>query len=358
MRRRHAPEPGVGRTLLLLPIGLASVITALVLSECGPVSGPRDNMAAAPLAAAAGDRGRGSPTVDDPALDVDSPFLLFEPFGDVRQDDDQPPLAEVPRAGVPPGEGPPDAAALEGPIEEPIDGLPPDAPPAAATDGAAAHPGAVGSAAGQPGGQERLVFADGFDGNDLNGQSWWVYDNPANGRSADRVRVSGGTLTVSGGTDGSGRQVTGGIASRLDQRFGRWEARLRMDRGAGYYLAMTIWPRDESPRTAGAILFGSGTSSRGQAVASVTGRSGENRLPRSIDMTTWRTVSIEWLSDRVTFRVDGSLVHEVRGAQVPSAAAMHLAFSVEPSCPAGCAATGPVSLHVDSVRIYGPPALP
>ncbi len=74
------------------------------------------------------------------------------------------------------------------------------------------------------------------------GQCW--AGHAGNGRRcADRSNVAGGMLTQTGLANGD----TGWLASKLDQRYGRWEARVRSsDTGtaaARYHPLQIIWPQ-------------------------------------------------------------------------------------------------------------------
>ncbi len=92
------------------------------------------------------------------------------------------------------------------------------------------------------------VYADSFNGNTLDPNRWTIYDSPQvplMPRSPANVSVANGTLRLTGWIDAAGRDVSGGVASRINLRYGRWEARIRVERGSGYSAVVLLWPQSE-----------------------------------------------------------------------------------------------------------------
>jgi hypothetical protein len=125
---------------------------------------------------------------------------------------------------------------------------------AAAASGCSHHSSQV-KQSGNGGGQGRTpsgaskawgtpILADDFGGTQLDASKWQVYEAPdaATHRGiAAGTHVSGGKLMLVGGLYDD-RDQGAGVISRLSQMYGRWEARIRSDPGAGYSATAFLWP--------------------------------------------------------------------------------------------------------------------
>ncbi|MGF7239424.1 MAG: glycoside hydrolase family 16 protein [Frankia sp.] len=240
--------------------------------------------------------------------------------------------------------------------------------PARSTATAAPAPAATGAPAPAPAGWEQ-VFADDFTNASLDPRNWYVYDTPddlTQARSADRVKVSGGELRLIGGLDAAGHDLIGGLAGGPDELYGRWETRIRVDPGAGYTAVAQLWPKSNEPSHDGGIGFlATPTGDPTQTKPYVRSSQGiiAPRQTVAIDLTTWRTVAVEWLPDRVTISVDGRAIYTQRRASsganpIPFTGPMHLTMQLDKDCSKGqqsCRnASTPryLAMHIDWVRVY------
>lgn len=210
------------------------------------------------------------------------------------------------------------------------------------------------------------VVADTFGGNRLDPAKWVIYDSPnaaVNPRTSQATAVSDGRLHLTGGIY-NGKDLSGGIASTLVQTYGRWEVRLRADRGVGYSAVALLWPEhmgvpefaeidftemiDPTRRTGGIYIHHGPSDDQAQ-----------NQL--NADFTKWHVVAVDWLPDRLTFWLDGKPVWTYRGPLIPHRDRMGLALQNDQVCDRGpgfCRVGSTpkwVHMDVDWVRIYRAP---
>ncbi len=207
------------------------------------------------------------------------------------------------------------------------------------------------------------VAEDDFGEPRLDPAKWVVYNAPddrANPRTPAAVTLRGGLLRLTGGLYG-GKDLSGGVASTLLQRYGRWEVRLRAARGAGYSAVALLWPQhmgdpeyaeidfaeiiDPTRQTAGIFVHHGPADRQAQ------------RLARA-DFTRWHVVAVDWLPGHLTFWLDGHVVWTYRGPLVPHADRMGLALQNDQICARGRAfcrnrsTPAWVEMDVDWVRVY------
>lgn len=217
-----------------------------------------------------------------------------------------------------------------------------------------------------PGGWGRPVLVDDFGGARLDRRRWAVYDTPRGGenpRTAAATRVSGGRLRLTGAIY-RGRDLSGGIATHLHQTYGRWEVRMRADRGTGYSAVALLWPerfgRPEFAEINFAEVIDPSRRTVGLFVHNGPGDRQAQRVLRA-DFTRWHTVAVDWLPGSLTFWLDGAKVWGYRGPLVPSRTRMGLALQNDQVCDRGpgfCRdRTTPdrVTMEVDWVRVYRAP---
>lgn len=211
----------------------------------------------------------------------------------------------------------------------------------------------------------RPVLSEDFSGDHVNPGKWAVYDNATgeNPRTRAATKVSGGALRLTGALY-NGRDLSGGITTHLALTYGRWEARMRVEKGGGYSAVMLLTPThqgnpewlevnfaeipDPSRKVAGLFLhYGPKDETASKMVKG--------------DFTKWHTFAVDWLPDRMTYWIDGKKVWTYRGRLVPRKADVHLALQNDVSCytQVQCRnSTTPakVTMYVDWVRIYRAPA--
>lgn len=229
---------------------------------------------------------------------------------------------------------------------------------------ASAHASAAGGAAADAPAWGRPAMVENFDR--LDSGRWMVYHSPGarvNPRTAKATRVSGGVLRMTGGFYG-GKDLSGGVATRRAQTYGRWEVRFRAEAGAGYTPVALLWPvRQGDPEYAEidfAEVLDPSRRSAGIFVHRGEGAQAQSRM--RADFTRWHTVAVDWLPGRLTFWLDGRKVWDYRGPRVPAATPMTLALQNDVTCnrwsPCRNSRTPKtVSMYVDWVKIYRAPGL-
>ncbi|WP_158566798.1 glycoside hydrolase family 16 protein [Actinomadura craniellae] len=213
----------------------------------------------------------------------------------------------------------------------------------------------------RPGFWGRPILVEDFSGRRLDSRAWAVYHSPdarVHPRTRHAVRVAGGALRISGGNFG-GRDLSGGVASLIDQRYGRWQVRMRADRGGGYSAVALLWPeRMGDPEHAEidfAEIIDPARRTHGMFIHRGPDGATARRAVRA-DFTRWRTVTVDWLPGRVVIWLDGRRVWDYRGPLVPRRGRMGLALQNDVVCGPGSCRTGrtprEVTMHVDWVRIH------
>lgn len=208
----------------------------------------------------------------------------------------------------------------------------------------------------------RPVLYDDFRGDRLDTRKWQVYDAPnalSHPGSPAGTHVGGGHLQLVGGLYG-GRDQAAGVISRLGQTYGRWEARLRADRGDGYSATAFLWPtRLGSPEWA-EIDFAEiidGTRRTGGLFIHYGKDDRQLMKIAHVDFTKWHTVAVDWLPGRLTFWVDGKALWSYHGPFVPKQADMHLNLRNETKDGFHRLASTPqrVTMEVDWIRVFRAP---
>jgi hypothetical protein len=216
------------------------------------------------------------------------------------------------------------------------------------------------------------IFVDNFSGPSLNTAAWNVYDDPdgPNPRSTAAVSIQNGLLNLTGGFDAQGRDESGGVGSRLDQMYGRWEVRFRVDRGPGYSAVTLLWPELDGdwPR-AGEIDF-TEINRGARTTDNITIHKGADNNTVAgaahADFTQWHTIAVEWLPGHVSFYLDGKrqsfLVTTTAGHRnmVPDTEPMHLALQFDQGCDSwfqcrDASTPAKVVMQIDWVKIYSAP---
>jgi beta-glucanase (GH16 family) len=192
---------------------------------------------------------------------------------------------------------------------------------------------AVGTPAGpaMPGrlpGWQR-VLAEGFDGSRLNRRVWTPYSgqpggDPGGWWEPSHVTVGGGHLNLETFRDPrvSNRWVSGGVSSArgLEQRYGKYLVRFRMDAAKGVAGVLLLWP--QAPHWPPEIDFaetGGERADRRDVSATLHYAPGDQTIARSVrgDFTKWHVMGVEWTPTRVVYTLDGRPWASVRSSHVP-----------------------------------------
>ncbi|GII65670.1 hypothetical protein Skr01_57550 [Sphaerisporangium krabiense] len=255
------------------------------------------------------------------------------------------------------------APAPSVPIPSPgRDGDPPGPPAPPAAPGPAETPGgAVPERTDARWGAPVLV--EDFDGDRIDQSRWEVYHSPGaavNPRTAEATTVHDGMLHMTGGFY-DGKDLSGGVASRMSQTYGRWEVRFRGEPGRGYSLVTLLWPESQSPEYAEVDFAEVIDATRRSAGIYVhRGQSPQAQSLVRADFTRWHTAAVDWTPGRLTFWLDGRRTWDYTGPNVPAARPMHLTLQNDVVCnqwsPCRDATTpATVSMFVDWVKIYRAP---
>ena len=370
----RARRRGAGR--LALPALALAVAVVVMAVGCALFKPKRDGDGVASL-----DAGRGGGALSASRSPTPSPSASPSPSPSAV------PLAKTAGERIGPTASAAPPAAAPSPAAE--GGGPAPAAAAGSGGGAAAGPGTgagsgtgAGTGPGQPAPAPPApaapadwgapVLVENFDGTQLDQSRWWIYDSPHAHdfpRSPSRVSVAGGMLRLTGGFDASGADISGGVASKLNMLYGRWEATFRVERGSGYSAVVLLWPQSENWPTDGEIDVAEVTEGHRQGAAINLHNGPENRVLGHImpgDFTQWHTVAVEWLPQRVTVLLDGqpqwTVTRPASGFNyIPSTSPMHIALQLDRGCvynlPCRNAQTPPqVTMYVDQVRAWRAPA--
>lgn len=152
------------------------------------------------------------------------------------------------------------------------------------------------------------------------------------------------------------------MAWKQDQKYGRWEARVRAQAGNGYGPVMLLWPESEEwpedgeidimeipkgDRTKAHFTVHWGADNE-QDAASVTG-----------DFTQWHTFAVEWTPDHIVGYLDGVEFYRNDDADANPPGPMHFAVQQDIGpygkdwIPAPDSSTpSEVTFEMDWLRIY------
>jgi hypothetical protein len=225
------------------------------------------------------------------------------------------------------------------------------------------------------GGDKRPVFGcplltDNFDGTsvDTGLQGWSVYDYPDSAfpRVAKNFSVENGEAQFHGTYDRASGEILGaGMASRISQKYGRWELRAKVDQGRGFSAAALLWPTNENWPTDGEVDIFEIPSADRQKVFQVVhngvrNNTGQNKI--LMDATQWHTYAIEWTPTRLVYYVDNKAQWTVtKSLLVPTTGNLNMTIQMDPGTAKQCgrwfecpdANTPPVTkLHVDWVKVW------
>lgn len=214
------------------------------------------------------------------------------------------------------------------------------------------------------------VLVDNFDGDAVNTgvQGWSIYDYPDSKfpRVAQNFEIGGGVVSLKGTYDRASGEILGaGMASHISQKYGRWEVRVKVEKGRGYSAAGLLWPTSERWPTDGEVDLFEIPSGQRQKIHQtihngVRNNTGSNTL--KLDATQWHTYAVEWTPTKLVYFVDGQAKWTVtKPALIPTTGNLHLTLQFDPGtvkecgrwfeCPDG--STPPVTtMNVDYVKVW------
>ena len=189
-----------------------------------------------------------------------------------------------------------------------------------------------------------------------NSLKWGVYNSPGhagNGiRSPNAWSVDGSVATVSGDSAGT----TGGMSAKFaQQRYGRWEARMRTsDRDPKYHPVLILWPNNNTSPNCAEIDYAEGTSDTSRIKFflhyACSGSNFQTQSAQPIDTTQWHNYAVQWTPSGITGYIDGvQWFTDTDPAHQPTVG-MHQTIQLD-WFPDGTA-TKPSQMQVDWVRVY------
>jgi hypothetical protein len=187
--------------------------------------------------------------------------------------------------------------------------------------------------------------------------------------SAKNTSVAKGVLRLDGKLDGPTkdrskyRDQGAGIASTLNQVYGRWEARIKVDPGKGYGVAMTIWPHSNVwPRDGEIDVMESHDAAR--ATLENTIHNGAKNLISIKHIkgrwTGWHVYGVDWEPTYLKYYVDGKLTYTVTDPKLIPRTPMHATLQIGVECSPTWRAchtkSSPkvVRMSVDWVKMFAP----
>jgi hypothetical protein len=170
-------------------------------------------------------------------------------------------------------------------------------------------------------------------------------------RSPQAWSVANGVATVKGNAEGT----TGGMSAKFaNQKYGRWESRMKTsDRDPKYHPVMILWPDNESS-TCAEIDYAEGTADTKMMKFflhySCDRSDFQTTAAKPIDATQWHNYAVEWTPAGITGYIDGvKTFSDTNPAHQPTVS-MHQTLQLD-WFPDG-SATKPSQMQVDWVRVY------
>ncbi|CAN3127074.1 GH16 domain-containing protein [Mycobacterium sp. smrl_JER01] len=186
---------------------------------------------------------------------------------------------------------------------------------------------------------------------------WGVYNSVGhNGygrRTPAALSFVDGVMVITGDAAGN----TGGLAWNGGQKYGAWEVRLRVPRGAADYHAVALlWPDAENWPVGGEIDFVEilGDSTR-QNISHFLHYSAQNRTESAVskvDATQWHNYAVSWTPQAITVYVDGTPAWTTTNAERFPPGPMHLALQLDASEKRPITLSGGAQMMVAWARQY------
>jgi beta-glucanase (GH16 family) len=184
---------------------------------------------------------------------------------------------------------------------------------------------------------------------------WGLYQGAGHAgkglRSPQAWSVASGVATVKGDAAGT----TGGMSAKFaQQKYGRWETRMKTDaRDPKYHPVLILWPNEPSSNCAEIDYAEGGGDTKSMKFFlhhACGGSDFQSYATKPIDSTQWHNYAVEWTPAGITGYIDGvKTFSDTNPAHQPTVA-MHQTLQLD-WFPDG-SATKPSQMQVDWVRVY------
>jgi beta-glucanase (GH16 family) len=206
----------------------------------------------------------------------------------------------------------------------------------------------------------QLVFDDEFGGAHLNPASWHVYDGPGNGghglRRPSAVALNGrGQLVITARMIG-GLIVSGGLAARLNQTYGYFEARVRTEPDPTRNLSGEVltWPESGKwPLDGENDIYETQSGGGHRPFRTFIHYGADNQqsyFTHDANGSQWHVVGMEWDPTQITIYRDGVPVWKLDDPGAIARVPHHLCIQLDATSDRPL--TGAVRMYVDYVRIW------
>lgn len=204
------------------------------------------------------------------------------------------------------------------------------------------------------------IFSDEFTTDGApNSAQWSRYDGPGhdgNGRRVPgQIAVTGGKLVITGLANGD----SGGMAHTLNQKYGRWEVRVRSQNtgtanGNLYSPVLIIWPKSDKWPDDGEYDFyepgqAGGTTAGAYIHYPSTTVKQEHATKAGVDLTQFHNFAIDWQATGIKGYIDGVEWFNYSSGGIQNMPSGHLTIQLDNFD--GTSQT-PAVMEVEWVRIY------
>jgi beta-glucanase (GH16 family) len=204
-----------------------------------------------------------------------------------------------------------------------------------------------------------LIFQDDFNDLILNRSAWSPYTSPGqegNGlRRPEAFSLKDGNLVVTAATINS-ILVSGGMAQNINQTFGKFEFRVRVEKDSSDAMSAVVltWPQSERwPMDGENDIYETGTEGDRHAfytnIHYGTSASTQYSFVHEADASIWHIISMEWTSEYIKIYRDSSLVWTLTDRNAIPRVNHHLCIQLDAFKPS---ISKPIHMFVDWVKIY------
>jgi beta-glucanase (GH16 family) len=204
-----------------------------------------------------------------------------------------------------------------------------------------------------------LIFQDDFNDSTLNRAAWSPYTSigqEGNGlRRPEAFFIVAGNLVVTAAMI-DGNLISGGMAQSINQTFGKFEFRVRVEKDSSDAMSAVVltWPQSERwPMDGENDIYETGTNGDRHAfytnIHYGSSANTQHSFVHEADASSWHIMSMEWTSDYIKIYRDSSLVWTLTDRNAIPRVNHHLCIQLDAFKPS---IDKPVHMFVDWVKIY------